>query len=121
MRGLWGTAPRQAVTAGGISRETPASPITHQADIPQIWCKIPKPHPSSGQVVLELWPSLLLHNALPCPLQWQLCRGDRQPGTQGMPASFHVKQGMWLRCFVAPQSIAVCVHWMDPPRAAAHP
>ena len=70
----------QAVTAGGFSTEVPASPLTPHPDSPQIFCRVLTPEPTSGQVLLELWPCLLLYNALPLPLEWQLRRADHELG-----------------------------------------
>ena len=70
----------QAVLAGGFSRETPASPMVQQVDTPQIFCKVPGPDAMSQQIVMELWPSLLLHNQLACPLQWRMSHADHSLG-----------------------------------------
>ena len=78
----------QAVTAGGFSREVPASPMVQHADILQIFCRVPEPEAHSQQVVMELWPSLLLHNTLTCPVEWRMSLSDHVVGMLPLVSRF---------------------------------
>ncbi|KAK9810692.1 hypothetical protein WJX73_010837 [Symbiochloris irregularis] len=70
----------QGVSAGGFSRDAPASPFTQEADMPQLLCRVRPDSQATGQTLLELWPAMLLLNWLPMPLEWRLCEATISPG-----------------------------------------
>lgn len=70
----------QGISAGGFSRDAPASPFTQVADMPQLLCRVRPQSQATGQTLLELWPALLLLNWLPIPVEWRLCEATASPG-----------------------------------------